>query len=51
MLLTNHIHQGEKFTEIVPVGPPIVIPKILPQIIEQHFFLLLLLNFGTQTNV
>lgn len=28
--LTDHIQQSENFTEVVPVSPPIVKPKIFP---------------------
>lgn len=51
MPLTDHIHQGENFAEVVPVSPPIVKAKIFPEIIEQHLFLLLLLDLGTEADV
>lgn len=49
--LTDHIQQGKNFAEVVPVSPPIVKSKILPQIVEQHFLLLLLLHLGTEADV
>lgn len=51
MQLTDHIQQGKKFAEVVPVSPPIVKSKILPQIVEQHFLLLLLFDLGTKTDI
>jgi len=50
-LLTDHVQQREDLAQVVPVRPPIVKAQVLPEVVEQHLLLLLLLHLGAQPDV
>lgn len=49
--LTDDVEEGEHLAEVVPVRPPVVEAQILPEIVQQHLLLLLLLDLGAEPNV
>ena len=49
--LTDDVSEGQRFAEEIAIGPPVVVFEIVDEIVEQQFFLLLLLNFGADAHV
>ena len=49
--LTDNVGQGECLAEKVAIGPPVVMFKVVDQVVEQQFLLLFLFHFGANANV
>lgn len=43
-LITYDVAEAEQLAEVVAIAPPVVVPQVLPEIVQQELLLLLLLH-------
>lgn len=44
MLITYDVAEAEQLAEVVAIAPPVVVPQVLPEVVQQKLLLLLLLH-------
>lgn len=44
LIITYDVAEAEQLAEVVAIAPPVVIPQVLPEIVQQELLLLLLLH-------
>lgn len=50
-MITYDVAEAEQLAEVVAIAPPVVVPQVLPEVVQQKLLLLLLLHLWTDADV